>query len=236
MMQKGQTLIYLLIGLLILAIVAEGVYYLGRKRSQTLEEKLSEQNPAILPSSGDKPNLDDETASWKTYTSYKLKVSFNYPPEFRVTENYEKGKGLYDEGIFIDYNSFGGVPSRWMKITHSDYSKLWNKTRLEELLRTQTGKAYNSGQFTGLYIRKDNIIIGGKSAHVIEGKGIWETPPPLRVIVIPVDNKYLIIEVTYSNIVPDNSTKEASLEVSEKFNYIEAFDKILSTFKFTQKR
>lgn len=92
-MQKGQTLILLLIGALILTGVASGAYYLGTKKPATLQDTVSKQNPVILPStspqSNNKPTPDtkpqnNETTNWKTYTSAKNKFYFNYPGDKEV--------------------------------------------------------------------------------------------------------------------------------------------------------
>lgn len=86
-MQKGQTLIFLLIGVLVLAGVAGGVYYLGTRKSSTLQDTVSRQNPIVIPSTSpqanNKPTSDttpqnDETANWKTYIS-PCDLSIKYP-------------------------------------------------------------------------------------------------------------------------------------------------------------
>lgn len=82
-MQKGQTLIFLLIGLIVLVAVTGGAYLLGTK-NKTLSETVSEQNPVIWPSANTEPsskpsieslptnsdeaaNPDSTGANWKTY-------------------------------------------------------------------------------------------------------------------------------------------------------------------------
>lgn len=95
-MQKGQTLIFLLVGIIILGLVAGGIYFLGTKK-KTLDKVVSEQNPVIWPVNSPEPdnkpspdtsalNTSDETAGWKTYTSNEYKYTVMYPPQINYSE------------------------------------------------------------------------------------------------------------------------------------------------------
>ena len=66
-MQKGQALIFILVGVLILAAVAAGAYFLGRQvapRPQTLQ-----------PS----PSPTDETTNWVVYRNEQYQFEFKHP-------------------------------------------------------------------------------------------------------------------------------------------------------------
>jgi len=82
--------------------VAGGAFYLGTRKSATLQDTVSKQNPVILPSispqSNNKPTPDtkpqnDETANWRVYTSNdtlkKLDMNFSikYPQDWYKNEN-----------------------------------------------------------------------------------------------------------------------------------------------------
>ena len=82
MMQKGQVLIFLLVGILIIAGIG-GAFYLGRQttpKSSTIPAVTS-QTPQPTPSPS------DETANWKIYSNRKLGVEFKYPAEYSIKED-----------------------------------------------------------------------------------------------------------------------------------------------------
>ncbi|MBI2018289.1 hypothetical protein HYS96_01145 [Candidatus Daviesbacteria bacterium] len=84
-MQKGQVQI-ILIGILVLAVVAAGAYYLGRQTTPkpSLAPVITSQTPQPSPSP------TDETANWKTYTFKNPNIPYNYvishPSEALVNE------------------------------------------------------------------------------------------------------------------------------------------------------
>lgn len=95
MNQKGQALIFLLIGIIVLAAIG-GAFYLGRSitpKPSPTPTATSQVNPSLTPSAsptpigaGDNPvpNGTGETTNWKTYT--KLGYEIKYPQSSVVTE------------------------------------------------------------------------------------------------------------------------------------------------------
>lgn len=94
-MQKGQTLIFLLVGILVIA-VAGGAYYLGRfsqnfsptQKTCTKDARIcpngisvgrSGPNCEFTPCPSTSPNPSDETADWRTYTNTQYGFSIKYP-------------------------------------------------------------------------------------------------------------------------------------------------------------
>ena len=93
MNQKGQALIFLLVGILIIAALG-GAYYLGR---QTTPKVTSSIQPTLNPADASPaptgagvsgaPNGAAETANWETYTNTKYSFEFKYPPTWSVIES-----------------------------------------------------------------------------------------------------------------------------------------------------
>ena len=94
-MQKGQGQVLILIGILIIAAVAGGAYYLGTFKNV----KLQSQNPVVTsiqvsasPVSSSTsvvsstPISSDETANWKIYINSQFGFSVKYPPSWILHE------------------------------------------------------------------------------------------------------------------------------------------------------
>lgn len=82
-MQKGQAVILVLVGILVLAAVAGGAYYLGQQNSSQPENKpviLENQKTPTPPSVKD----EDETVDWKTYTNSENGFLVKYPNDWTV--------------------------------------------------------------------------------------------------------------------------------------------------------
>ena len=113
-MQKGISLIYILIGLAIIGIVGSGAYFLGKNSSKSevvnpptqkacTEEGKQCPDGSYVSRSG--PNCEfagcpnslpspiDETANWKTYTNIEYGFSFKYPKEWSYTAIFFDGGG-----------------------------------------------------------------------------------------------------------------------------------------------
>lgn len=73
-MQKGQILIFLLVGILVIG-VAGGAFYLGRSTIQKPLPTPSTASQTPQPN----PTPSEETANWKTYTNNQLHYSIKYP-------------------------------------------------------------------------------------------------------------------------------------------------------------
>ncbi len=87
-MQKGQVIIFLLVGILVITAVG-GAYYLYKstslKPSTTPTIASQTPRPPLTPFSSDtNPPLTGsiETANWKTYTNQQAGYSFKYPLEW----------------------------------------------------------------------------------------------------------------------------------------------------------
>lgn len=84
-MQKGQALIYLLIGIVVIAVVG-GAFYLSR--STAPKPSTITLQPTPTPDASREPTGSVETTNWKTYTSSVQipggKYEFKYPQDWRL--------------------------------------------------------------------------------------------------------------------------------------------------------
>lgn len=84
-MQKGQGVIFLVIGIVISAVVVGGAYYLGRQTTSKPVPAFitTSQNtqPTSVPSAG-----SGEITSWKTYTNTVYNYQFKYPEGYKITD------------------------------------------------------------------------------------------------------------------------------------------------------
>ncbi|OGE18580.1 hypothetical protein A3D83_03265 [Candidatus Daviesbacteria bacterium RIFCSPHIGHO2_02_FULL_41_10] len=80
-MQKGSALIFLLVGIVVLAAIG-GAFYLGRSTTPkpSPAQVVTSQTPQ--PTSTPQPfSVPDETINWKTYTNNLFNFSLKYPPD-----------------------------------------------------------------------------------------------------------------------------------------------------------
>ncbi len=91
-MQKGQTLIFLLIGIL---IIAGGAFYLGKSSTPkpspgpvVTAQPVSQSTPvpSSIPDTSPTPAGLLDTANWKTYKSNAFKFSVKYPNNWQILE------------------------------------------------------------------------------------------------------------------------------------------------------
>lgn len=96
--QKGLALILILVGVLLIAAVAGGVYYLGQQsnQNQTVFSPVSQPTPSsaqLLVSP-----TPDEITNWKTYTNNEYQLELKYPPDWLpskdTTQSFQEGNDL----------------------------------------------------------------------------------------------------------------------------------------------
>lgn len=110
-MQKGFATILILVGVLIMAAVGGGAYYLWTLKNNPQNAPVVSQTPKPTAASS-----TDETANWKTYVSNEGKFTLKYPKDWHfltAKENYGTNyKGARVEILFsnkLDKN--GKIPS-----------------------------------------------------------------------------------------------------------------------------
>lgn len=218
-MQKGQILIWMVVGVLVIAI-AGGIYYLGRSNStkQSATPTVVSQTPQPTPSP-----TPDETANWKIYTNTNGSVSYKiqYPDDWVIEESpYPCCSGLKnpkDENIHIVIGTGSVFPGSeqdffdpnnqyWLTIIGNDpklrispptLAMVDNKRAMKQIFRQLGSKSQISIEYT--------IWFGTEYANSITGKA---------------DHDIVTISLEY----PESSPNKDMV--------LKTFDKMLSTFKF----
>ncbi|MBI2020735.1 hypothetical protein HYS94_05000 [Candidatus Daviesbacteria bacterium] len=78
-MQKGQSLILIIVGILVVGLIAAGAYYFGKSSAP----KPQTQVPVVTQTP--QPSQVDGTANWKTYTNNKLGFSLKIPSSWNIS-------------------------------------------------------------------------------------------------------------------------------------------------------
>lgn len=109
-MQRGQALIFILVGVLLISAIAVGAIYLGKQittkpKSQTPSPSpQSLLTPSPIPSTSPQPSGSLKTANLNTYTSTKYGFSFDYPKNLSLSVERDA-----DSEFRLSLNSTGGV-------------------------------------------------------------------------------------------------------------------------------
>lgn len=85
-MQKGQATVLILVGILVIAVVASGAFYLGRQTTPKLSPTPVASQLSSPTDTSPVPTGTGETANWKTYTNDKNGFSLQYPRDLTVSE------------------------------------------------------------------------------------------------------------------------------------------------------
>lgn len=179
MMQKGLATILIVLILTGAITLAGGAYYLGTKRSETLQERVDKQNPVAPFAAPSQPPQStpstDETADWKTYTNTKVGFSLKYPPRYPDKPIIPSGLGdeAYSDGT-EDAGSpiFGKTTDDSIQLEFFPFSG-----NIDDLIVNERVKAFPpySWVYGTPYLDKRYNTITSKD-YVIDGnKGRWIT-------------------------------------------------------------
>lgn len=136
-----------------------------------------------------------------------MAMGFEYPPNFRVSEDYTLGTRLIDYGVFIDLDQSEGIPSRWIAFYKDSKTPRWSNSWLDKLSNVNIG---------------NTILL----ENATENQKEFSTLQRISDISINHKNGYYIVETTYSNL--------SVSKTPEENNFTNTVDQILSTFKFTE--
>lgn len=100
-MQKGQGLIFVIVGILAAIVIAGGAYYLGRSTSPkpSATPTVVSQTPQPTPST-----TPDKTDNWKTYTNNMFGYQIKYPSESLRPDEYDP------KNVCLNYANTMGCP------------------------------------------------------------------------------------------------------------------------------
>ncbi len=233
-MQKGQALIFLLVGMLIMAAIG-GAFYLGtlKNRPPTLSPNpvATSQTPQPTSISSSTPTAD-LTTSWKTYQSNMYNFSVKYPTNLEANDQTASPPSVLFE---IPQTQPGppGFPTFYISVmtdpppsTEQTYNHL-SKEDLSDLYSVQVGqtvpleagkslKAPYSNYWN--FKRLPDTTIAGVTSLVFENNNVWEGAGLTdRRVLLKKKNKIYMLGTYYG----DTAT-------------LDNFNLFVSTFKFTQ--
>jgi len=217
-MQRGQTGILILVGVLLLVVVAGGAYYLGRQTSPkspsapVVTSQIPQPTPASSFDVNPAPTGARETANWKIYTSSHANYSFKYPQEWPlVIVPVSTGCNPCIEDIDFTPNY---IPNS-------------GDTTLGVIIVNKEPKIQSLDDYVNIQVKGDEskinlnyTTLGGEKAvsYKLSG-GI----PPLPII------EYVVVKNGYQYILRIEDSKETN---KNRDKNIQIFNQILSTFKF----
>ncbi|MBI4028878.1 MAG: hypothetical protein HY376_00755 [Candidatus Blackburnbacteria bacterium] len=206
---------------LVFLLMAGGLIYLGYQNyqlQQRLDQLSKQQNNQIITSPT--PTAKGEVS---TFTGTVLPVSFEYSNKLKVYESTRPDQG-FGEGIHVAYD-YPDNPPRFLHIDNT------LPPYFGELAKLKVGEKYQDKTITEediIATRLSDKTIGGKQATSYEWNKQWELPGPVREYFISFNDKYVRIRLTYSNVTGANTDNPMYT-----FDYVTAFDQIISTFRFS---
>ena len=205
LMQKGFSVILVLISVLVLVGIVGGAYFLLPKTQTKTTQQIV---PPITPQPTPTPN---QTANWKTYTNTKYGYSIKYPNTWYVIFPGNDGaesinlKSFQESAISQQEQHSLSLGKDKIMITLGFYGQINNSQPLLEWLKSN-GKYVSN--MTGVPQSVENSIIANKPVLKMN----YQTGP----FYVFSNGK----NVFYVYFTPENS------------NLTSIFDQILSTFKF----
>lgn len=162
-MQKGFVQVIVL-GIIVLAIVAAGAFYLGKQvstpkpqsQTSTTQPTISQPSPSPTP---------DETANWKTYTRTQLRFSFKYPIDATLYEN----KSASVDGVVAD-----SPDSVQLSLPVSCGYVLDNSLLTVKVSKSNNEASFGSPNVFSSEIKTQEIVFAGEKAmKAISIPGLW---------------------------------------------------------------
>jgi hypothetical protein len=146
-MQKGFAPILLLVGIIVIALIGGGVYYLGTKNTSTPAQNQIAATPT--PS-----HLKEPASNWKTYTNTQYGYSIKYPANANFSEETFTQSQFYGKSLGAIHI---GIPAKNPN-KESPTSKIvnvyiWNSSTDQPLYSAamKHGKYIDIGNYKALY-------------------------------------------------------------------------------------
>jgi len=213
----------LIIGLGVVGIgilIGIGGYFLGAKNNKNITQNTQKavvvSSPTPTPDLNREPTGSAATANWKTYTNSARNYQFEYPNGYSLEESKKsvgtfEGTSLNKDIVTNKGGGFGGGDALRNGVT-DNFTIIPNKNLSEAELKSEFGSD----------ITIQNIVLDEKNA--IE-------------VLVP-NNRYpgRLIFYKYTNGDVLNISSYAGFEttIEKKQEYLNEFNQILLTFKFTQ--
>ncbi len=238
-MQKGQILVWIIVGSIIIVVAGGFLFYTNYKTSVSdrtnNRTKPVSQNPVVTsqtPQPTSSPSLSDaspaptsagETANWKTYTNNEYPYEIKYPSTLDIIES----TGDYYNQSFNVVNLRNYPSEEEFKYKDAISITILSKTlanvgNLQKWLEDISIGPRVDGT-TGPRVRKFSPIKVSSNDALVYFSGEESI---YKNIAIYKNNNLIIFSL--------NPTGETGSSYDENPNSVKIFDQILSTFKFTQ--
>lgn len=203
--QKGFALILILVGILVLAGIVGGAYFLGKSNKTEPVKVVSTPqvtaHPTSQPTSVPQASASGDMTNWKTYTNSKYNFSIQYPPTFIVEDRSTQSPAFI---IFSDtarkITGEGGIQEN----PYIDITVFPTQSSLSDYI----ANPQNNLQQTRSTTINGNIFAKVEEVHGIGGAATNEYATQVKNAVLIFNDPFLQIDVT-------------------------TFNQILSTFRFT---
>ncbi len=222
--EKGNILIFLLVGILILAATG-GAFYLGRQTSPkikacTMDAKVCSDGSSVgrtgpncefAPCPSPLPTSSDETNNWKIYMNSKNLYSFKYPSNFYIDESNTSEDGYVYNRVTIENKTskdfYDNIKNNTATTLNPDDKETFLMSIVIPPYKENMDLEIAKKQYDVPANKAVDYTIGGfKGFRVINGD----------TVIVYKGQEYYFQLRNYDN------------------KYANYFDQILSTFKFTQ--
>lgn len=190
-MQKGQTQVLILAGIVILIAVAGGIFFLGRVTAPKPQLPVATSSPQPSPTPDETVYTEsDETTNWKTYTNTNYGFSVKYPTDLEVEDRSNQFPPftifLTDKTKQVPYEGGSKInPYALIEVKNSNLSLMDyindSKNNLEYVDKKKVGEnefviarekfGMIAGQFNRYLIKNGNsVITAANSLYAIDGQ------------------------------------------------------------------
>ncbi len=245
MSQKGFSLLFIILGIILVIGIAGGAYYLGKTqitKPQPPNPVVLAQTPQPTPASSVVPSsTSDETANWKTYTNTKYGYIIKYPDNWTLGGS---GPGQTPEFLAQHFWIQLDGPQNCEAAKHCGsiiiQVKQLNETDLA-LSAKEIWLRYLSMNMQPAIDKEENIELGGIMAtkvsyvnNFLGGQTSESTTPIPTKTVVLIHYKNLYIIDLREFLYPEGKVVSPKNANITEWIYDSLFNQILSTFKFIQ--
>ncbi len=166
-MQKGQALVFILVGVLILAAIAGGAYYLGRQTTP----KPQTSNPVVTSSTPQPSPSQYKTTNLTSGFNWEEHFTIKYPPGFLVNDKAAHNTIRIEKAYFSQAYAPGSPSFMYISLIPDDFNGkageiyIYSPEETKKLLNMQIGEIDQYQR----YKRLADVTVDGFTAKVFEG-------------------------------------------------------------------
>lgn len=190
-MQKGQALIFLLVGILVI-VVAGGAFYLGRQTTPKSSpvSVVTSQTPQPTTNTNPESTSSAETSDWKIYTNNEFNYTMKYPNDLEITQSELRSSTSQKTPYSVLFNvkktepGCCGFPVLYVSVipdgfTYEDKTKygLYNfqpQQTIDEFFNMSVGDVKQTQEVYWRYKKLPDTTLAGLKGVTIENSNVWE--------------------------------------------------------------